>query len=336
MRQNLEITRRQFCGALAVCLAVLAAGNYAVGRLTAHTVSRRLLADTREAGHARVIALGNSLMRSGFVPEVFSPPVTPGGHSPAFNLAMGASTPVEQLLLLRAGLQSFTAPRLLFYGFYDFQLTDPVSFSNADMIGNHDILYYQEPEFARRHYQMSRYEAAVFEIDRRASLLAERGAVWAKVELLRRGLGQQGMPVEASNQFGRAADFTLLEARNHEEFERHCAAASLAGLNAPVAEIIREAQQRGIKVVFVVMPLPPRHVEAFYDSGGWSTYQRHLRRLLAAQSVSYLDASRWISDPEKFGDALHLTPAGADGFSRHLGELCSNLDDLGSCPSREK
>jgi hypothetical protein len=198
------------------------------------------------------------------------------------------------------------------------------------------MLYYQEPEFARRYYQMSRYEAAAFEIDRRASLLAERGAVWAKVELLRRGLGQQGMPVQASNQFGRAADFTLLEARNREEFEQHCATASRAELNAPVAEIIREAQQQGIKVVFVVMPLPPRHLAAFYDSGGWSTYQRHIRRLLAAQNVTYLDASRWIPDRANFGDALHLTPAGAAGFSRRLGELCSNLDDLGSCSSREK
>src|SRR5215475_2285819 len=137
MRQNLQIERRQFCGALLVCLGVLAAGNFTVQRLTAHTVSRRLLADTRQTDQAQIIALGNSLMRSGFVPEVFAPPGRPKEKSRAFNLAMGASTPVEQLLLLRAGLQSFSSPRLLLYGFYDFQLTDPVTFSNTDLIGNH-------------------------------------------------------------------------------------------------------------------------------------------------------------------------------------------------------
>jgi hypothetical protein len=336
MRQNFQITRRQFWGALFVCLALLASGNLAVQRMTAHTISRRLLAETREATHTQIIALGNSLMRSGFVPETFAPSASPQEKSSAFNLAMGASTPVEQLLLFRAGLQSFTSPRLLLYGFYDFQLTDPISFANSDIIGNHDILYYQEPRFARRYYQMNRYDAAAFEVDRRASLLAERGAVWAKVELLRRSLGQQGMPAQSSNQFGRAADFTLLEAKNREEFEQHCAAASRTRLNGPVAEMIREAQEKGIQVVFVVMPLPPKHVLAFYDSAGWNAYQQHIRRLLAAQDVAYLDASRWIPDASKFGDALHLTPAGAEEFSRRLGELCSNLNDLSSCSSPEK
>lgn len=334
MRQNLQMTR-QFLGAVFVCLVVLSIADFAVQHLTAHTVSHRLLADTRGAEYAQIIAVGNSLMRSGFVPEVFAPPAAPQEKSQAFNLAMGASTPVEQLLLLRAGLQSFTLPRLLLYGFYDFQLTDPVSFLNSDIIGNHDILYYQEPEVARLYFQMNRYQAAAFEIDRRASLLAERGAVWAKVERLRRSLGQQGMPAQATSQFGRAADFTLLEARNRKEFEQHCANASQARLNAPVAEIIRAARQKGIKVVFVVMSLPPKHVQTFYDSAGWNAYQQHIRQLLAEQNVAYLDASRWIPDASKFGDALHLTPAGAEEFSRRLGELCSHLDDLSSCSSPE-
>src|SRR5262249_20252521 len=181
MKQNFQIAWRQFGGALFLCSAILAAANFGVQRLTAHTVSRRLLADTREAGHTQIIALGNSLMRSGFVPEAFAPPASPRGESAAFNLAMGASTPVEQLLLLRAGLRWFTAPRLLLYGFYDFQLTDTVVLSNADLIGNHDILYYQEPEFARGKFQMTRYDSVAFEISRRLPMLAERGAVWAKV-----------------------------------------------------------------------------------------------------------------------------------------------------------
>jgi hypothetical protein len=331
MQQNLLITRRQFFAAFLVCLAVLAAGNLVVQRLTAHTVSRRILAEARTSSSAQVIALGNSLMRSGFVPEAFAPPISPQAQAPAVNLAMGASTPVEQLLLLRAGLRAIPDARLLLYGFYDFQLTDPVAISNSDIIGNRDILYYQEPEFARGFYQMSRYDSAAFEITRRFPMLAERGAVWAKVEWLRRYLGQQGLPPESRNQFGRISDFTLLEAKSREEFERHCVAAAQAQLSRPVLEIIREARQHGSRVVFVVMPLPPRHVDSFYGTSAWSVYQRHLRNLLAAQNVAYLDASRWIPDVSKFGDALHLSEQGAKEFTRRLAAQCSVLERVDFC-----
>ena len=336
MQEKFLITRRQFFMALLTWVAILAMGNLVVQRLTAHTVSRRLLADIRNASSAQIVSLGNSLMRSGFLPETFAPPSPPQQQSPAFNLAMGASTPVEQLLLLRAGLRSFVRPRLLLYGFYDFQLTDPVAFSNADLIGNHDILYYDEPEFARQFFFMTRYEAAAFLAISRFPMLAERGDVWAKVELLRRYLGRQGMPDEARNQFGRTADFTLLEAKNRQEFEQHCSKAAQAELSAPVSEIIREAQQQGIYVVFVVMPLPPKHVKTFYDTPAWAAYQQHIRHLLAAQNVPYLDASHWIPESSKFADALHLTPQGAEEFSRRLGELCSHLDDLSACSSNTK
>lgn len=320
MGERVAIKRREFIGALVVCIAVLAAANVIVQRLTAHTVSRRILADAQMAPTAQVIALGNSLMRSGFSAEAFAAPGA--AKAVAVNLAMGASTPPEQLLLLRAGLRANHDARLLLYGFYDFQLTDPVSFANADIIGNHDILYYQEAEFARRFYEMSRYETVAFEITRRVAMLAERGAVWGKVELLRRAMGQQGMPAEARNQFGRAADFTLLESKSREEFERHCLAAARAPLNVPVAEIIREAQEKGARVVFILMPLPPRHLQTFYETAGWAEYEMHLRSLLAEKNVVYVDASHWIADAGKFGDALHLGDGGAAEFSRRLGALC--------------
>ena len=322
MEQRVSLTRQHFFGTLLVCLAVLAAANIVLLRLTSHTVSRRLLAEARQASSAQVIALGNSLMRSGFVPEAFADPAAPQKSVPAFNLALGASTPVEQLLLLRAGLRWMPDARLLLYGFYDFQLTDPVVLGNADIIGNHDILYYQEPELARRFFQMSPYDTLGFEIDRRFPMLAERGAVWAKVELLRRALSQQGMPAEVRSQFGRAADFTLLEAKGREDFEQHCAAAARAPLNEPVAEIIREARQKGLAVIFIVMPLPPKQVELFYDTPAWTVYLEHIQTLLGDHGVTYLDASHWIADSSKFGDALHLTGDGSEEFSRRLGEFC--------------
>ena len=98
------------------------------------------------------------------------------GMAHSTDMAMGASNPAEHLLRLRAALRDDDHARLLLYGFYDFQLTDPVAVTFSDLIGNHDLLYYDEPEFARRYYSMSRYDATGFEIARRFPLLAERGA----------------------------------------------------------------------------------------------------------------------------------------------------------------
>jgi hypothetical protein len=267
MTNTNPLTRRQFWGTVLVCTAGLACANAVVGTLTQHSVSRRILADARNAGGAETIALGNSLVRSGFNADEFATSLrSQGVQSAALNMAMGASTPPEHLLLLRAALQADDRAQLLLYGFYDFQLTDAVSFKLSDMIGNHDLLYYDEPEFARHYYSMSWYDAAGFAIARHFPLLAERGAVWAKVERLRRAISQQGMPTQATNQFGRVADFTLLEAKSQDEFVRHCERASQKRLNAAILEIIREAQERHLRVVLVLMPLPPRHVQTFYDT----------------------------------------------------------------------
>ncbi len=327
-----SITRGQFWGTVLVCALVLACANAMIARLMQHTVSRRILADARNSGAAQTIALGNSLVRSGFSAQEFAAvQQSSGPQSAALNMAMGASTPAEHLLLLRAALRTDDHARALLYGFYDFQLTDPVLFTFRDMIGNHDLLYFDEPEFARRYYSMSRYDAAGFEIARHFPLLAERGAVWAKVEQLRRSISQQGMPKQATNQFGRVADFTLLEADSQDEFVKHCQRASNEQLNAPVSEIIREAQERQLRVVFVLMPLPPKHVQTFYETRAWQEYQCHLRELLAKRNVAVVDASRWFPDANKFGDALHLNEEGAKEFSQRLGALCGNVHQANVC-----
>ena len=115
----------------------------------------------------QTIALGNSLVQSGFNPDEFvAAQQLPSVQRPALNMAMGASSPAEHLLFLRAALRADDRVQLVLYGFYDFQLTEPVSFAFSDVIGNHDLLYYGEPEFAPRYESMSRYDAEGFEIAR--------------------------------------------------------------------------------------------------------------------------------------------------------------------------
>jgi lysophospholipase L1-like esterase len=102
-------------------------------------------------------------------------------------------------------------------------------------------------------------------------------------------------------------------------------------LNAPVLEIIRAAEGRQLRVVFVLMPLPPGHVHRFYDTRAWEEYQRQLHELLAKQNVAVVDASRWFPDANEFGDALHLNEQGSKEFSQRLGALCGNVNSFNSC-----
>src|SRR5262245_9829019 len=118
MSRQMSIGGSQFRVTALTCLVILAAGNLAVKRLTAHTVSRRVLDEARNATSASVVAIGNSLVRAGFVPEVFAPAQPSFSNTPkAVNLALGASSPVEQLQILREAFRSNSNPRLLIYGF---------------------------------------------------------------------------------------------------------------------------------------------------------------------------------------------------------------------------
>jgi lysophospholipase L1-like esterase len=95
--------------------------------------------------------------------------------------------------------------------------------------------------------------------------------------------------------------------------------------------LISEARQRNLRIVFVLMPLPPKHVAAFYLTAAWKAYQGHIQELLKNKNVSLLDASEWFPDAQKFGDSLHLNEEGAKEFSRRLGQLCGNLRERNSC-----
>ncbi len=315
------MSKRQFFSTVGALLLILLGVNAAVGIATRNSVPRRVMARARQSPRATAVGLGNSLMGAGFEEAAFNRAMGLERSSGAVNLALGASTPVEQLLLLRYALQSHTRPQLLLYGFYDFQLTDAVSLSTADLIGNRAVLYYLEPEYGRAFYHLSSHDRIEFEIMRRFPMTIDRGAIWAKVELLRREISQQGMPEEKSNRFGRARDFSPLEAANSAEFIRECDAGKTRNLMPAVEERIRQGKATGAKIVFIEMPMPPSHLRAFYDTAAWAEYTAHLRTQLGQAGVTYLDASGWFGDASSFADSLHLTEEGGSKFSERLGEL---------------
>ncbi|HUL15990.1 MAG TPA: hypothetical protein VLV88_08335 [Terriglobales bacterium] len=315
------LSKRQFVLALAITLAVVAAINVVLALLAHRTLPRRIMRRAADSPSAEVLAIGNSLMVAGFHESSFDSAAAVLPAHAAVNLGLGASTPVEQLLLFRYAIAHGMRPRLLLYGFYDFQLTDPVTMTNADLIGNRAILYYLEPEYARRFYSLPAHDVVEFEVMRFFPMFVERGAVWSKVEEFRRFLSQQGLPHERTNQFGRASDFSLLEAASSQEFAHHCDSALSAGLASPVEELLRQAHAAAIPVVVIEMPMSPFHRRAFYSSPSWPAYVSHLRSLLAPYDASFVDASDWITDGSLFADNLHLSASGGQEFSRRLGDL---------------
>lgn len=327
----MRLSKRHFFLALFGLALCLVAADFVVAYLTRNSIPRRYMAMAKNSRQATVAVFGNSLLVVGLdTPEFDSALHLNEPQRGTVNLAMGSTTPVEHLLYLRYTLAQGAHPKLIIYGFLDLQLSQPILLSNKEIIGNHDVLYYLEPEYARQFYHLSARDSVEFEFMRRFSMLADRSAVWVKVERLRRQLGGQGMPHEETNRFGRTQDFNLLEADSATAFADQAGNASNAPFTPAVEEILRQASQSGAKVVFVEMPMPSRHRQLFYDTDAWKKYQLHASSLVAAQGATYIDASQWVLDDSLFSDRIHLNPGGATIFTRKLAEtIHERFPDLG-------
>jgi hypothetical protein len=319
-----KIPRRAFLLALAGPLLALAAINHEVGVAARTSVPRWEMGRARASKDASVIALGNSLIGVGFVEASFDQGMQLDKKQGAINLAMGGSSAVEQLLMLRYALAQGMRPRSVVFGFFDFQLTHPLEYATRDLIGNRAMLYYVEPEYARGFYHLSLHDRIEFEIMRHFELFADRGIEWESVERFRRKLGQQGMPAEQTNSMGRAIDFAMLEYPSAPAFVAECGRASRNPLIPSVEEIARQAAAAGSNVYFVEMPMPPAHVRTFYDEPAWDGYRSHLREMLGGLGATYIDASHWMPEESSFIDPLHLSWEGSKEFSRRLGEYFRN------------
>jgi len=327
----MQIGIRHFFLTLFGLLLCLVAADFVVAYLTRNSIPRRYMAVAENSQQATVAVFGNSLLVVGFdAPEFDSALRLREPRRGTVNLAMGSTNPVEHLLYLRYALAHGARPKLIIYGFLDLQLSQQILLSNKEIIGNHDVLYYLEPEYARQFYHLSARDSVEFEFMRRFSMLADRSAVWVKVERLRRQLGGQGMPHEETNRFGRTLDFNLLEADSATAFAEQVENAAHAPFTPAVSELLRQASQSGAKVVFVEMPMPSRHRVLFYDTDAWRKYQLHASSLVAGQGATYIDASLWVMSDSLFSDRIHLNPDGATIFTRKLAEaIHEKFPDLG-------
>jgi hypothetical protein len=312
---------RSFLFTVALAAGVLVAFNVFLGwRLD--SVPKLRMRQMDAAPRIDYLFVGHSLMEVGLDPNVFVqalPPAQPPVC--AYNIALGSTSPVEHFLLAREAYRKHAEIPHLTYGFYGLQLTENPGHGWDDLVGNRALGYETDPALAADLYAPgSAWEKWRFRCIGAVPMLRDHSQLWKYVELLRRALGQAGLPRERMNQFGRIADFARMAAPDPVKAERDCTAAMEQ--NAPLVPAIRAllalARERHSQVVVVEMPLATRYRLIYYETPVWRKYRDYLREKLAADGATYLVASDWVADESDFSDGLHLTPDGAKIFSARL------------------
>lgn len=309
--------------ALSIAALIVTAANLATGRAASNSVPRQAMRNINTAGPViNVLGVGSSLVAAGFDEAAVRQTYQRAGRVVvAINGGLGATGSIEHLDLTRLALRHHTVQDLV-YGFADQLMSTEAPLKNSDLIGNRAMLYYDEPQLTLRYARFDLLDRMEFQTYRCCALLRERGAIWAKVEKLRRAMQEVGMPRQETNQFGRRADFDLLESANLEEFTRKCQDLMRSGdfLSPVIQELLKEARSSGTRITVVEMPMAPFHVKRFYDQPIWEAFRIQNRRAVERAGASYLDASHWIPADADFQDHVHLSRSGAAKFSRLLAE----------------
>jgi hypothetical protein len=312
---------------LGILALVLVGYNLLIHRIAKSTYRHHLLTSLSEIPlDTDFLFLGNSLVEAGCDPSAFRAawPVTKRVPQPV-NIALGATSPVEHYLILKHALERPIHPKYLVYGFFDDQLNAPSRGDWADLVGNRAFSYYFPDEAAALYAPGSSEKKWEMRIVGHIPMLAERSSFWGKVELLRREIEDIGMPKQQSTRYGRVKDFAALEAADLPSFNRRCDSilSQDAGFSPAIRKIIELAQQHGITVVFLEMPMPSRHRDVFYSSPAWAQMRVYLQSLAQQNHAMYLSASDWVKDDNAFEDATHLNEQGAKKFSMKLAEALS-------------
>jgi hypothetical protein len=310
-------------------LLILLCYNLFIHHTAQSTYRHRLLASLSEIPlDTDYLFVGNSLVEAGCDTSAFRDGWPVGQSLPRpINIALGATSPVEHYLILNHALARPIHPKYLIYGFFDDQLCAPSRGDWADLVGNRAFSYYFPDEAAALYAPRSSFKKWQLRIIGHIPMLAERSSFWGKVELLRRGIEDIGMPKHQTNRYGRVEDFAALEAADLPSFNLRCEKilSQQAGFSPALGKIVDLARRHQIQLIFVEMPMPSRHRDIFYSSPAWSELRGYLQTLALQNHAKYICASDWVLDDKNFEDATHLNEQGAKYFSARLAKTVSEL-----------
>ena len=308
--------------AVGIALAMLVGWNVLIHRMARNSDRHRLLSRLKHLPpNTDCVFLGNSLVEAGCDAETFHEKWPQDHGSPtAINLALGATSPVEHYLVLKAALDEGLRPKYFIYGFFDDQLTSAVKGDWQELIGNRAISYYFADEAAAFYAPGSTLKKWQLRLTSRIPMMAERSSLWGRVEDVRRRIEEIGLPKQAANRFGRARDFVALEAADADSFNRRCesAVSQTVAFSGPVQGMIELARKNGVTVIMVEMPMPTRHRTLFYSGAAWASLRQRLQQACKQQQAVYISAADWVKDDAEFMDVTHLNGEGARCFTAQL------------------
>jgi hypothetical protein len=315
-------------GIVALLLVVILDAFFSVW--SHHQPYFRKLRSIESAVDPNLLVIGNSLLDSRLDETLFATAASERGKSfRPVNTALGGIPPQEQRLLSEYALHRHPQIRTIVVGIFDFQLTVEDHTRPWNLIGNG--LAAIDPavpisEVADA-YSFGQLDLMQLRVLRALPFLPNRVSAWKAVELLRRSMGEIGMPHVQTTELGRASDFANLEAAATSDFDNQAYdfLQHPNRFNSSYESIFWRARRAGIDSLIVIMPMSPFHREKFYRLQSWTLYRAALIRLASERGIRVIDASDWLPQGEYFEDNLHMSRTGVTAFSERLGrELAEN------------
>jgi hypothetical protein len=290
----------------------------------------RKLRSIESASEPNLLLLGNSLLEDRVDETLFVTVASERGKSfRPVNTALGGIPPQEQRLLFEYALYRHPHIRTLVVGIFDFQLTTEDHTRPWNVIGNGLVAIDPAVPISEvaDAYNFGRLDLMQVRVLRALPFLPNRVSAWKAVELLRRSMGEIGMPHAQTTDLGRASDFAYLEAAATSDFDDKAYEflQHPNRFNSSYEYTFQHGRSAGIDPVIVIMPMSPFHRAKFYRLESWTLYRAALIRLASERGIRVIDASDWLPLGEYFDDNLHMSRTGVTKFSERLGrELAEN------------
>jgi hypothetical protein len=291
--------RRRLARFAIVVAAGLVILNVGITVIERNNPARILAARLQQASNNDYLFLGNSLIVAGIDTDVCSKQ-----RLTCMNAGIGSTQSSEHAAIAEEAIASSVRGKLI-YGFIDLTLSES---PEPGWKGNRTIAFHLKNVNIPESYGLTGISRYDFILRRNIPLLTYQDSLWAKVERQ-----------SATNTLGRASDYSALEDGSPEMFAARVrkAMAKTSLLCPEVMLLLNAAAKDGREVVFVVMPMPAKHRNAYYRTSDWQTYLDRLATELDALGARLVNMDEMALDSD-FTDAVHLSPAGATAFTEFL------------------
>ncbi|MEY4915881.1 MAG: hypothetical protein RJA02_2150 [Armatimonadota bacterium] len=282
---------------------VVAAGlmilNVGITIIERNNPTRILAARLQKASNNDYLFLGNSLIAEGIDTVVCSKQ-----RLTCMNAGIGATQSSEHAAIAQEAIASGVRGKLI-YGFMDLTLSES---PEPGWQGNRSIAFHLKNVNITESYGLNGVSRYDFILRQNVPLLTYQDSLWAKV-----------VRQSATNTFRRASDFSGLEDGSSERFAARVrkAMAKTWLLCPEVMRLLNAAAKDGREVVFVVMPMPAKHRNAYYRTPDWQAYLDRLATELDTLGARLVNMDEMALDSD-FSDAVHLSPSGATAFTEFL------------------